>query len=657
MSASNSCAPANEAIKRSQEDPESCNGQEQVPRVLRFQSEKKNDQLVPEQQEPKTDENQANQTAQEESCEQQNVSESEDYENDESESDSSIYEDSETEESECEEYDEPDDYITGVFEIRNVNPAVEDAIAHYNETGTERRTLRNRKQLAAIVDAQREEYYSKTSDDDDNSASSGSFQKVGQFSIPPYNPLFDEIKQKRCERKLQFGNTRVIQFDKTDIVAKNGSKVPKDKLPGKSILKNAKDQLFVTPNYDFDLVGKSKLSTAIGRLYNLCGMPLEILDKNALVRSTEKLAGGFANAFKTKELCWKRMSDEAVRVRDEALKKCNEEMEALQVEKNALNAEVVELRQELWGTEISLEDEARESRINLSLAEAKEQDLKQVIVQMETIKLDLLKFKSMADKLQVENDALRKELKNSQNNLQEQKKASKPVLKEIKELEAGMEKEQKYAVDGQQKLAFLERYRRESFVLQKKIEGLEDSNRKLVSESGKLQELNEELLRKSGLLKNSLALTVEDLKASKRREAELAMTNKGLARQLDESKANVRQLIDTNTAYRGKFDLRYQEFEKKYTQVSMDCINRRSDIEKTKLEMEKMGESLKETREEMDRKRGNNTVSICSENMVIHELPIDVSTAQSSHVKGRHRLFQSLTNRFYSSPVINTGEV
>ncbi|QLL31757.1 hypothetical protein HG536_0B06230 [Torulaspora globosa] len=654
-SASDPWAPFNEAIKRRQENPESFN--EQVPWPWIDESENENVQTMFEQQGSLADENQGNQTAQEEFCEQENASDSEDCENRESESGSSRYDDSDTDESEYEEYDGPDDYITDVFDITNFNPAVEDAIVYYNKTGANRRTVEYKKELAAIINKQREDYYSPPSNDDTPSSDdSDSSQKLPVFPLPPYNPLFDDIRQKRSERRLQFGTTRVIRFKGSDIVAKDGSKVPKDKLPGKSILKNEKDQ-FVTPNHDFELVGESELSAAIGRLYNLCDMPLEVLDKNEPVHSTENLAAGFANALKYQQLCWKRMSEEAVRVRDEALKRRKTEMEALKLEKDALNVEVAELRQKLREKEINLEDVVRKSRIDLSLAEEKKQDLKQAIVQMEVIKLDLLEVRSMADELQVENDALRKELKSCQNNLQEQKEVSKPLLIKIKELEARVLKEQKYTVESQQKLAFLERYRRESFVLQKKIEDLEESNRKLISESGKLQEVNDDVLRQSNLLKNSLGLTVEDLKASKKREAELAMANKDLVKQLDESNANVRRLVDTNTAYKAKFHLKYQEFEKKYAQVWTECNNRRKEIEKTKLEMEKMGGTLRETRKEMARKRGDNTVSICSENMVVHEPPIDVSTAQSSHVKGGHRIFQSLTNRFYSSPVINAGEV
>ncbi|QLQ82204.1 hypothetical protein HG537_0G04590 [Torulaspora globosa] len=644
ISASDPWAPFNEAIKRRQENPESFNDQEQTPWPWTYEAEDENDQG------PSIDENKDKQF-----CDQENASESEDHENSECEAEtSSRYDDSESEESEYEPYDGPDDYIIDLFDIKNVNHAVEDALAHFNKKGAKRETLEYKIELAAILKERKEQYYNPTPVDEESDESS---EKVPEIPLPPYNPLYDEIRQKRSERKLQFGNTRVIRFKRSDIVAKDGSKVPKDKQPGKSILKNDKDhQLFVTPNYDYELVGKDKLFTAIARLYNLCDMPLEFLDRKSVFYSIENLARGFGNAFKSNELCWKRMSDEAVRARNRMLKEYGEEMEALEVENDSLNAEVAELKEKLREKENNLEDEMMESRSNLKLLEQAKRDMKQAVTEAETLRVDLLQARSMADGLLVENDGLRKELRDCQNNLCEQKKASKPLLKQIKELEARVVKEQKYAVDCQQKLTFLERYRSESFVLQNKIEELEASNRKYVSESGRLKEENEDLLRKSSLLENSLALTDDALITSRKRAIELAMTNIDLASQLDESNANVKRLVDTNNAYKEKLHLSYQKFEKKYAQVSTQCINRRA-IEEAKLEIEKMGESLKETRKQMGKKRGKNTVGICSENMVVDEPPLAVSTAQSSHVKRRDRIFQSLTNKFYSSPVVNIGDV
>ncbi|QLQ81596.1 hypothetical protein HG537_0F03570 [Torulaspora globosa] len=654
ISASDPWAPFNEAIKRRQENPESFNDQEQTPWPWTFEAEDENDQgsLI--------DENKDKQTIVGESCNQENApeseSESEDHQNGECEAEtSSRYDDSESEESEYEPYDGPDDYILDLFDIKNVNPAVEDALVHVKKMDAKRRALEYKIELAAILKEQKEQYYNPTPVDEESDESS---EKLPEVPLPPYNPLYDEIREKRSERRLQFGNTRVIRFKRSDIVARDGSKVPKDKQPGKSILKNDKDhQLFVTPNYDYDLVGEDKLFTAIARLYNLCDMPLEVLDRKSAFYSIENLASGFASAVKTKELCWKHESDEAVRVREEQLEEYEEELEALEDENDSLNAVVAELKEKLREKEIKLEDEVRESRINLSLLEEAKQGMKQAVAEAETLKLDLLQARSMADGLLVENDGLRKELQDCQNNLCEQKKASKPLLKQIKELEARMVREQKCALDSQQKLTFLERYRSESFVLQNKIEELEASNRKYISESGRLKEENEDLLRKSSLLENSLALTDDALITSRKRAIELAMANIDLAKQLDESNANVKRLVDTKNAYKKKLHLTYQEFEKKYAQVSNQCINRRDEIEKTKLEMEEMGESLKETRKQMTRKRGKNTVNICRENMVVDEPPLAVSTAQSSHVKGRHRIFQSLTNGFYSSPVVNIGDV
>lgn len=200
----------------------------------------------------------------------------------------------------------PQDYITGPFEIKNVNHAVEKALRYFEREGK-----KERKALGYITNKKFVDISSQTR------------------SLPSTRPA-----TKHVVKKVTFGLSSVIHFEESDILPKKSVGGP---IRGKSILKKS---TFKSPSNDYEKIGRRELQNAIARIYNLCDLPFTLFKKDDPLLSLDLLARGVCNAFKSHEICWKK-------VREEELLELQEKINNLETENEIKERELNCFKQEL----------------------------------------------------------------------------------------------------------------------------------------------------------------------------------------------------------------------------------------------------------------------------------------------------------------------
>lgn len=572
-------------------------------------------------------------------------------------------------------YDEPDnmeiqdeeplDYITGAFEIKNTNKRIEDAIIRYRRKGVNRRGMEFRLMIDKAFNAPESESEDEEEVDDSGSVDSdesdglGKPRKLSDYYAFENRPSsaerlhFEDIRKRRSAKRITFGGTRVITYNVGDVVTtEKCHELPKPAVPGKSILKNPKAELFETPTNEFSIVGTDELSNAIGRIFNLCDLPLIYLKKTDPILSLNTLSQAVGNVFRAKEICWQYVVRGELKANEKALEERSDTIRSLESEKSSLTEEVSELKEKLKQATTDVSFKTKESADNLELAKRRARELKQTVGELEGRKIDLIEVSSKVDALTVENNNLKQNTKELRASLLEQKKASKPLHGQIKDLENKLIREQKRVSDSLTKIQSLELYTRDSLKLQTKLQLVEMANEKLATENKRLRALNDQLSGKTKTLEGSIRSIERAMHASQLNESKLQTVNRKLTKEREECHATIDRLEDTNHAYRSEFGLQFRQLESKYAGVVRECKIRDNEIRKAEHQLEKMGQALRDTGWKMVKRRDDHIVDVYSENLAKDGDCVDERRqAADSDLKvsggHRQRVLRSLSNKMH----------
>lgn len=546
-------------------------------------------------------------------------------------------------------HDDPLDYVTDTFEIKNINKRVEDVIDIYHKKNMRRRGLAYRTEIEdALIK------YDKGKLDPELVRQ---LKKHVAFQNRPSSAdllHYEKIRKRRSARKIKFGQTRVITYNVGEVVTKGEHpKKPIHGAPGKSIMRNTKVEKFETPNHDFSIVGMDELLNAIGRLFNMCDIPLMFFNNTDPIASLNVASVAVGNALAAKELCGRHLMKEKLESKNKALKQRNKTIDELQTENSLLVSEVSELKEKLEQVTAEMNLKAQESRNNLDVANDRTRELKQTVGDMEELKIDLIETRSKVDALTAENNDLRDSNRELKANLLQQKEYSKPLHAQIRNLERKLVQEQKHLSDSWEKIQSLEQYSKDSLKLQSRLQAAVKSNDLLVKDNGKLRVLSGELSNKVKTVEISLQTIGKTLEASRSNESRLQTANQKLAKERDECHEKIDKLEDTNHAYKAEFGLQFRQLEAKYAEAVKHCRIREKEIRRAERQLEKMGQCLRDTEQKMVKRRDDNTVHVYSENMAEGEDCFDkrrLGINSDLPVSGKHghRVFRSLSNKMHA---------
>lgn len=495
-------------------------------------------------------------------------------------------------------------YTTGPFEIKKINPAVEEAIKYLQREGK-----KNRRALDYIT-----------------SNKYAGIKASATISPPMQQKLPMKASAERVVKKVTFGSSSIVHFKDADVF---GGSVNRSALAAtKSIIKR---RTFKSPNTDFEAVGKGALQCAIARLYNLCDLPLTIFKKDDPILSLELLARGVGNAFKSHEVCWKRVRHGELESKDAALELLQAQIKMLETENKTLGKEMRDIKQEL---ETDLNKTIPESQKKM---EGNIPEIRNGIVKMGILKLDLIDTRSKVRALNYENEALKQENEKIRLCLQGQREES-----QTKKLLSGLEvkrklTEQKRLLNDQGNDAINGKLRQLNRELNCRLEATKQSNAKLTQQNRKLTELNEYLRKQTGSLEGSLAITKKALLTSLSSERTNERVSLKLINDLKDCQSQITQLSEHNRASELSLTMRIKQWETKYAQVVDENQARNHEAQKSESEGK-------------DSKRGRAGVTATFPRSKQHvDTKSNLDPAKEPHVSTRQRILKSMASRIHLS--------
>lgn len=490
----------------------------------------------------------------------------------------------------------PQDYITGPFEIKGVNHAVEKALRDFEREGK-----KDRKALGYITNKKFVDISSQTG--------------------------FLPSTTKHVVKKVTFGLSSVVHFEEFDIVPKKSVGGP---IRGKSILKRSS---FNSPCNDYEKIGRRELQNAIARIYNLCDLPFTLFRKDDPRLSLELLARGVCNAFKSHEICWKK-------VREEELLELKEKINSLETENEIKERELNHFKQEL------------DNDLNRLIPQ--DQVLKIPEISYGIVKTGIAKIEHISTKrklrdasyenndLREENEALREENAELRKGLLGQREISE-LLVETKISEKKIIT-RTMPIDSQIQGVNDERFTVNELILKCLLKASQKSNETLDGENKELKDLHGSLYEKVHNLEVFLGAMKEAFCNSISREKALERVNLKLISELESYRFQNDQLKENSVASELELKIITQLWEnedaRKFEQNQ--CVN-------TSTRRRKWGAA------NAIRSRGDmrEDAVIFPRKEVDNGESIKGNLDQERYVSTRHRIMRTLTNRIHLSSKMN----
>lgn len=493
----------------------------------------------------------------------------------------------------------PQDYITGPLEIKGVNHAVEKALRDFEREGR-----KDRKALRYIT----------------NKKIVGISSQTG--SLPLTRPA-----TKYVVKKVTFGLSSVVHFEESDIVPKKSVGGP---IRGKSILKRSS---FNSPSTDYEKIGRRELQNAIARIYNLCDLPFTLFRKDDPLLSLELLARGVCNAFKSHEICWKKVGEEE-------LLELKEKINNLETENETKERELNHFKQELYN--------------DLNRLIPEEQVLKIPDISYGIVKTGIAKIEHISTKwklraascenndLREENEALREENAELRKGLLGQRDISELLVEtKISEKKTIIRTR---PINSRIKGVNDERSTVNELILKRLLKASQKSNETLAGEYKELKDLQGSLYEKVHSLKVFLGAMKQAFCNSISREKALERVNLKLISELEGYRFQNDQLKENSVASELELNIRIEqrknEDARKFDQNQ--CVN--SSTRRRNWGAANTIRSRGDMRED---------AVISPRKEVDDDEGIKGKLDQERYVSTRHRIMRTLTNRIHLSSKVN----
>lgn len=508
--------------------------------------------------------------------------------------------------------DAEEDYTIETFDVTKINLDLEDTLKHYRK-----KMLKSRARK-----------YIKTS------------EVKREFTTD-----FSKVLEKRNSRKISFGTTDVRSFELDDVVPK---RVLSSTAVKKSVLKDPKDK-FVTCNHDYEIVGESELTLAIGRIYNLCDLPLTIFSTDTKLGGEEtvitlkRLARGVANAFKTKEYCMNHVKDKTIRRKNIILRERNKHIRILKDEVQKLTGKLTELGHAPEEVS-SLSDigEDQEDSEDSFLEEDEELDMEEI---NEALEKELEEKVALEEILTSENDNLKVEVKNLKDSLLEQQNANETLLCQVRDLGEQLENESIKSIDYRNKTtSSLEKITRESLELKSKLQVAEEANKEMLLEKEGLYNWNEALYQRADDLGASIVDLQSSLTLSQLSHKRLEKTHQKVKEERDECHKEIKALKHTNYATKWGLELYIEQLQTKCDQLTEDCKVRDAQIHQFEYELVQMKKTLACSSGRMAKKRRETIIYFNTAPSVGDERSIDNWSEEKSQFDRGRQILKPIVN-------------
>lgn len=509
-------------------------------------------------------------------------------------------------------------YTTPIYDIKNTNTLIEDAIDHFNAK------------------------YSKSR------------------SSKPISPGSSFISEDNSKGKIRFGTNKVVTFGLSEKIGLNKQKnlKPSPQLNNRrpSILKSKKQD---TPQKDDQYIGNDDILNAIARCFTLCNIPLREFVKDDILVCVDRLSIGISTAFRTKELCYNYIRNNE---RESSLKKVREiekKFSCLKKANEQLSLANEELCNKLDDKCHSRDNEVKETEKNLLFAKRKMQELIAMNVNMEKLRLDYTEATLKTDSLLDENNRLRKEKDRISSVLETHMSVNKSLQSQIKKMELKLKEAGNIKFDKDRYSLSLERLRNENTELLTKMSFVVVSNKEFFQDNEKLKESNANLKNKienSTCKLKSSNQTIRNISEKKQRCETL---NKKLSNELKISQNHIEKLKDSNNEKMKEYQQlqgTLSVLQSKHTKVLRERKMKDGEFYRAKQELHRLSEILRETRISMckgnNEKKHQRQYERTNENIINNSMGTNLSYTPTP-ANGRDRILRSIANKITLSSTDN----
>lgn len=509
-------------------------------------------------------------------------------------------------------------YTTPIYDIKNTNTLIEDAIDHFNAK------------------------YSK-------SRSSKSISPGSSF-----------ISEDNSKGKIRFGTNKVVTFGLSEKIGLNKQKnlKPSPQLNKRrpSILKSKKQD---TPQKDDQYIGNDDILNAIARCFTLCNIPLREFVKDDILVCVDRLSIGISTAFRTKELCYNYIRNNE---RESSLKKVREiekKFSCLKKANEQLSLANEELCNKLDDKCHSRDNEVKETEKNLLFAKRKMQELIAMNVNMEKLRLDYTEATLKTESLLDENNRLRKEKDRISSVLETHMSVNKSLQSQIKKMELKLKEAGNIKFDKDRYSLSLERLRNENTELLTKMTFVVVSNKKFFQDNEKLKECNANLRNEIENSTCKLKTFNQTIRTIREKKQHCETLNKKLFDELEISRTHIERLTDSNNEKMKEYQQlqgSLSVLQSKHTKVLRERKMKDGEFYRAKQELQRLSEILRETRISMC--KGNNEgkhqkqYERTNENITNNSMGINLIYTPTP-ANGRDRILRSIANRITLSSTDN----
>lgn len=508
-------------------------------------------------------------------------------------------------------------YTTPIYDIKNTNTLIEDAIDHFNAKYSKSRSSKP-------------------------TASNSSF-----------------ISDDNSKGKIRFGTNEVVTFGLSEKIGLNKQKnlkTPELNKRRPSILKSKKQD---TPHKDDQYIGNDDILNAIARCFTLCNIPLREFVKDDILVCVDRLSIGISTAFRTKELCYNYIRNNE---REKSLKKVRDIEKKFSCLKKA-NEQLSLVNEELCGKLDdkchSRDNEVKETEKNLLFAKRKMQELITMNVNMEKLRLDYTEATLKTESLLDENNRLRKEKDRISSVLETHMSVNKSLQSQIKKMELKLKEAGNIKFDKDRYSVSLERLRNENTELLTKMTFVVVSNKNFFQNNEKLKECNANLKNSVENSKCKLKSFNDTIRALREKKKQCETLNQRLFNELEMSQTHIKKLTDSNNEQMKEYQLIQNSLsvlQRKHTKVIRERKMKDGEFHRTKHELQRLSEILRETRISMcngnNKRKHQNQYEHANENITNNAMVSDLSYTPTP-VIGRDRILRSIENRITLSSTDN----